>query len=734
MRATLDLIEDDLWVAAACEATLSRADDVSVQRELIRIGLARTDAAAAACTSVLADGATQVSEWISANEQYAKLLGLRASLLRMARMLDAFETIYLSGQVQSTSNEAQTEKEDDPWEENENEDDPWAEPATSSGASGTADRSAANAPASSRTPTQASSASFLSTPLAYHARCFTLAGHIHALRLLLCAHHSHARTLFGQRLALLETLLGAGRARPREVGKEELLPGVGEDGKESGIWVTLALQEADAGAEIIDRSDVAGALDTWSGSATFQPFSHHAESAGEPLSSSSLSDWYSSLAQTLESTYGALDDALSLVQHGSSVGVSNLEPLGEELSLLSRLVYEAPSPPSSELESSGNSQWNLKSFRKAAPNSLALAYVHHSAPASIANDVKRLVLPYLYVLASRAERAGDADWAELVPRALSQLVLDISALPPPRAGGESTDGLALVAALFDASKPTLASSARLVSSDEELARLALAVLYGSSRTDAEAWDAMARAFECLPAFNNASPASPAPRADVATKLRELVQSTSTRAPAGPDILHDQVFRELDAGALSPLLDALDVHLEGASILSRWGAAVPLRWFLTSCGDSAEQRRCATRLTRTRAAAETWSEREWRDLLVDMVKLAGDGDADAEGAWAMLGKDEVLRIFFGGVLSTGGACLLFFSCSLSGRHTDFSRNHTSDFALFRALLAPDPSSTTLVPALDEHEAEQLVLAASREFFDNAQSANLHRGDMKMAYEW
>jgi hypothetical protein len=32
------------------------------------------------------------------------------------------------------------------------------------------------------------------------------------------------------------------------------------------------------------------------------------------------------------------------------------------------------------------------------------------------------------------------------------------------------------------------------------------------------------------------------------------------------------------------------------------------------------------------------------------------------------------------------------------------------------------------------AEQLVIDASREFFDNASSGNMYHGYMKLAYEW
>lgn len=37
-------------------------------------------------------------------------------------------------------------------------------------------------------------------------------------------------------------------------------------------------------------------------------------------------------------------------------------------------------------------------------------------------------------------------------------------------------------------------------------------------------------------------------------------------------------------------------------------------------------------------------------------------------------------------------------------------------------------------LDRSSIEELVLAASREFYDNAETGNLHSGEMKQAYGW
>ena len=40
----------------------------------------------------------------------------------------------------------------------------------------------------------------------------------------------------------------------------------------------------------------------------------------------------------------------------------------------------------------------------------------------------------------------------------------------------------------------------------------------------------------------------------------------------------------------------------------------------------------------------------------------------------------------------------------------------------------------VKKLDAKTVESICLTASREFYDNASSGNLHHGDMKLAYDW
>jgi len=50
------------------------------------------------------------------------------------------------------------------------------------------------------------------------------------------------------------------------------------------------------------------------------------------------------------------------------------------------------------------------------------------------------------------------------------------------------------------------------------------------------------------------------------------------------------------------------------------------------------------------------------------------------------------------------------------------------------IAKDLISTHDKLSLNASKIEELCLAASREFYDNASSANYKVGDMKLAYDW
>ena len=53
--------------------------------------------------------------------------------------------------------------------------------------------------------------------------------------------------------------------------------------------------------------------------------------------------------------------------------------------------------------------------------------------------------------------------------------------------------------------------------------------------------------------------------------------------------------------------------------------------------------------------------DWDWLLKDMLKLSGTGENGLKGAFGLIPRKEVIRIFFGGLLSTGSKCHFIYRC-------------------------------------------------------------------------
>jgi neuroblastoma-amplified sequence len=332
-----------------------------------------------------------------------------------------------------------------------------------------------------------------------------------------------------------------------------------------------------------------------------------------------------------------VDIALAIIQHGASQGVPDLDELGEELSLLARLVYDAPQPYGGDIDD----DWTLAHWNAMDPTAVVRAYLAHSTSETVSKDIRKLVIPYLFVLESRAERLGHPD-----PTLPNSLLYEYILSAP----------LDLTAAIFEASKPTLPAAQRLIRNDEDIARLALACLYGSECLDE--WTTMSRIFECLPAWDISRGKNEADEADttIASLGAFVTPSTSHPRCTASDLL--VFFNPLPVSSLSRALDILDVHLESGEILARWNVPAPLRWFLHSNNDAAEQRAWANRMARRAGGPGDHldTREDWDWLLKDMLKLSGTGESGLKGAFGLLHRKEVIRIFFGGLLSTGSKCL------------------------------------------------------------------------------
>ncbi|TPX35805.1 hypothetical protein SmJEL517_g01994 [Synchytrium microbalum] len=159
--------------------------------------------------------------------------------------------------------------------------------------------------------------------------------------------------------------------------------------------------------------------------------------------------------------------------------------------------------------------------------------------------------------------------------------------------------------------------------------------------------------------------------------------------------------------LNVRLEVLKCHLAAIRILARHKVPKALSWLSSVSDHVAQQKALCTQLVRRFARDDSASalgktdvsDTVWKALFDDMMELR------ALGVLGLVELDEIYRQFIAVALSAGR------------------------FGLVRDLV----SGVKDMPPLSEEEIETLILDASREFYDNAESGDMTLGLMKMAYD-
>ena len=606
----LDPITNNRWVAAACFDRL--VSDVATQRTLIDIGLERSASALTRTHDIYSNTASTSQSQGDTNfllDHFrrepldAQVCHIRVCLLERLDRLNTYVELQKELVVKDIGSEG-----DDEWE-----DDPWAD--EDSQQKGTQEDKSIVLPLPE----------FLTDDLLIAALSLAAQEQFPALGVLVAR---HGATLFPHRF----TILGSIPESTSPSDYRQLLPTY-DPSKDSEQRWTSNLSRPDP--DWTDNSDVRSAVEQ----AGVKPPPSQEPTSGAveaPLSSPALLQWYRDRIDRIISRTGIIDTALVLTQHGASSGLSGLDEIGEDLSLLSRLVYDAPRPPTED------DNHTLSGWSKMSPLEVIRSYLSHSTPATIVKNIQRLVIPYLFVLESRAERSGNPD-----PSLRNRLLYEYIVNTP----------LETAAPIFEASKPILPVVERLIKDDEDVARIALAQLYGSNSLDE--WATMSRIFECMPAWDSDYVANAGEEDEADTTIVSLgafvIPSTAQPRVTASDLL--LFFQPLHASSLSRALDILDVHLEAGEIFSRWNVPARLRWFLQSANDGSEQRSWARRMARRAGGSsdEPDSPEEYEWLLEDMIKLSNAGESGLRSAFGLIPKDEVVSIFLSGLLNSGSEC-------------------------------------------------------------------------------
>ena len=599
---TLGQVDNDLWVVSACVDCV--VDNTSVQRALLDLGISRSDRVVERSTSIVALAIRHTEALTShfqSTPEDSQLCFLRSVLLRRLDKLNTYVEME-KAYPKKAELEGTEEWEDDPWmEENE-----------------------FTTQTRSSEPPPILLSEFLRNDLLWSACEIASSTAIDALRILL---RRHGQILWPSRFKILQCIPEC--TEPSIC--RDMLPSLNQD---TNVEMVPVQDGWRPDLDFVELPEIREAFMKFilpppsSDSANAVPYL----AVLNPLTPTELSTWYKNRVDVILSATGMINVALALVQHGVSQGAPSLDELGEDLSLMSRLVYDSP------LGNDVQEDWSLRRWHSMEPTAVVNAYLAHSTEETLVRDIWRLVMPYLYVIEARVERAGRPD-----PLLHTRIIHDYLL----------TTSLDNMAAIFEASKPTLPAAQRLIKSNEDMSRLALACLYGNTSLDK--WATMSGIFECLPVWefskDDDSYAASA-ESTLASLAAFVTPSTDKPTPSPRDFL--KFFEPLPFTVLSQALDVLDIHLESGEILSKWHVPAPLRWFLQSGADVNEQRIWAGKMARRGKGKEDRLNGidDWESLLKDMLKLAGGSDTNARGAFCLLTNEEIMKIFLNALLNSG----------------------------------------------------------------------------------
>ncbi|KAI9206904.1 secretory pathway protein Sec39-domain-containing protein [Polychytrium aggregatum] len=502
---------------------------------------------------------------------------------------------------------------------------------------------------------------------------FAVCGNVTALEVMLTRHGAE---LLNYRISLLNLI-------PESVDPEtysRLLPRIDARTDTEELWVTIPWRVKDwsEASQIVDEFLIMTDSDD---PATARPRIAATETTllarrEYPLAHSELTDWYIRRAYEIEERSGLVNFARAFVHLGIASRVDGLQDLFEDLCTLYSLVYEFYDP-SSEL----CADMSLPKLQALSSSQVFELFVARITRDTLLDDFQRSILPYLSSVARRWDRSIQPDGRtsyqdmELIQNPLTLLreyLLNLS--------HTHLDWCCLI---FEQSASALVSGTGgepIIRSLESIYDFAFEVLYDCP--DPDAVELKERFLACL------------------TSLAGIEQ----QADSG-DSWEDQLrVEELDmVEPLSNLyrtrIQELEKHIKASKVLSKYRLGKPLAWFVSSSKKQDEQRLVLAKLARTLKGPGVSREAQWNTLLADALDLRN---------WGALAGLPVVELY----KEITGVALV-----------------SQNFVFARSVLLPSDR----MPPIPPDEIEDLVLDASREYFDNADSANMYEGSLKLAYD-
>ena len=435
-----------------------------------------------------------------------------------------------------------------------------------------------------------------------------------------------------------------------------------------------------------------------------------------PIDINAVANWYIARTLAVYKETGLLSLCNSFLRIGMEKGIPSLEGLTMDVDVLARLDTRIPL---------GRSTFDsLSDFQAMAPSALIELIVSRFSKAqALADAFSGSLIPFIDSLAPRiaiARKEKDDARVELISREQDRL------------GSDGFDGVAVLVNYILKCTPNapLSNSAAFIvdallkwarqSQIESrcaqgnmalLVRFLLSFSYSVADISAQLGIVLEAAVlvDRLTVTLESTLLELGDEIDDVARIRAILAETeaSSLGPNLCDELYRRVFSRLDSiEMLRTASGMFNEHVASARILAKYGGTVGMLWFVKSLGDEAQQHSMLIRLVRSGGSVRSersMSDGDWDALLDDLTSLHGrDGRF---GAMALLSTQQLYYEYLAGLLNAGR------------------------FRIFKRQLA----RRQLANALGPNDAEELVVQASAEFYDNSNTGSKADGLMKLAYD-
>ncbi|PWN32145.1 uncharacterized protein FA14DRAFT_85299 [Meira miltonrushii] len=676
--------ENNLWLATACIDAIRSGlpplqDDPILLRHILAIGLRATESSTRSAEDAL-DGP----------EQTLHLLAARATILRYARLLDVWNKVFGPEADRFASRwDVSTGKDGDTKavENEEDEYDAWAELAETT--------PSPIAPQSMRS----SALTFVSSSPVQKAMELAMAGQALQLSSFLRAlPKALALEIFPQRYTIVKALLMSSAVLQTDLSilvRSEVLPSV-VDGKESGLWIRIGQVGPQDEQDFSDLPEIQRLLQNRKLlNRDAQLFDFGDVACSDALDQVSVMNFYRDTTLEIEQQTGSVFFAAQLATFASSnaFGASvneGIVRLSEDLQLFLPLIHGRASSAEAK-------QWSLQSFCRALQSasdpiacaSLASLYLENVEDRNNALEALRNgVLPLLRASIKRSSTSS-LDSGTLASKVRSRII-DLYLL------------LAEKGKVTTLSYLLLSDDDSLVALDlDKKAQILLAIILTSEVTDRRTLDVLQNLVSTLgSSMVNLNRTDPSSDSTDIKPLKDIVTSTLTRSIAiqpTPSVVF-KLFNESTIVELTNYLQRAQACQQAALRLSMFVESVKVAWLASLEGSRDEQLAGVTRLVRSfsRSASHAQMYSQFANTL--------RADAGPRQAFDQISRKDVAKIVLEGASRVG------------------------DIHIFDQVLRSETNEI-----LDAQEQEDIIVDASEELYDNSTTANLHQGDMKMAYD-